>query len=223
MTAEYQIKEIIKDIETEISNLPTINTANVRQVRREFSKRLNKQAPEFMLQLARELNNTPRLRWFGYELVRYHKDAYKSLGVPELEALGQGISSWHDVDEFARILAGPAWLAGQIPDSAIEKWAYSADLWWRRAALVSTVALNMRSHGGPGDIPRTLHICRILVDDHEDMVVKAMSWALRELIVHDPEVVENFLQEYDDLVAARVKREVRNKLNTGLKNPKSKA
>jgi 3-methyladenine DNA glycosylase AlkD len=81
----------------------------------------------------------------------------------------------------------------------------------------------MRSHGGPGDIPRTLHICRILVDDHEDMVVKAMSWALRELIVHDPEVVENFLQEYDDLVAARVKREVRNKLNTGLKNPKSKA
>jgi 3-methyladenine DNA glycosylase AlkD len=81
------------------------------------------------------------------------------------------------------------------------------------------VALNMRSHGGPGDVPRTLAVCRLLVADHEDMVGKALSWALRELVVHDPQAVETFLQEHQEALAARVKREVRNKLATGLKNP----
>lgn len=47
-----------------------------------------------------------------------------------------------------------------------------------------------------------------------------LSWALRALVVHDPEAVEAFLVEHEDVLAARVKREVRNKLTTGLKNPK---
>ena len=96
---------------------------------------------------------------------------------------------------------------------------HETDLWWRRAALVSTVALNVRSHGGTGDIARTLAICRLLVEDHEDMVVKALSWALRELVAHDPHAVEEFLQDHESVLAARVNREVRNKLTTGLKNP----
>jgi len=87
---------------------------------------------------------------------------------------------------------------------------------------VSTEALNVRSRGGRGDVPRTLEVCRFLVDDHDDMVVKAMSWALRELIVHDPQAVREFLAEHDDALAARVKREVRNKLTTGRKNPRRK-
>ena len=59
----------------------------------------------------------------------------------------------------------------------------------------------------------------MLVADHDDMVVKALSWALRELIKRDPEAVTQFLNEYDESLAARVKREARNKLRTGLKNP----
>jgi 3-methyladenine DNA glycosylase AlkD len=52
------------------------------------------------------------------------------------------------------------------------------------------------------------------------MVVKAMSWALRELSRRDPDTVRDFLDEHDNILAARVKREVANKLETGLKNPK---
>jgi 3-methyladenine DNA glycosylase AlkD len=59
----------------------------------------------------------------------------------------------------------------------------------------------------------------LLAGDHEDMVVKALSWALRELVPHDPEAVRAFLADYDPVLAARVKREVSNKLETGLKNP----
>jgi 3-methyladenine DNA glycosylase AlkD len=59
----------------------------------------------------------------------------------------------------------------------------------------------------------------MLVDDPDDMVVKALSWALRSLVVHDPDGVRDFLGEHNDALAARVRREVTNKLETGLKNP----
>jgi 3-methyladenine DNA glycosylase AlkD len=59
----------------------------------------------------------------------------------------------------------------------------------------------------------------MLMADRDDMVVKALSWALRELVVHDAAAVHRFLATHDDVLAARVKREVRNKLETGLKNP----
>jgi hypothetical protein len=49
-----------------------------------------------------------------------------------------------------------------------------------------------------------------------------MSWALRELVVHDPDAVWAFLDKYGDRLAAQAKREVRNKLTTGLKNPRKK-
>ncbi len=36
------------------------------------------------------------------------------------------------------------------------------------------------------DVKRTLAIYEMLAADDEDLVVKALSWALRELVVHDP-------------------------------------
>jgi 3-methyladenine DNA glycosylase AlkD len=216
-------KQIAAEIDAEIAALPVRNTPSVRTVRRGYSRQLKGAEPEFVLAVARELFRSYGYRWVAYELIAAHKIAFQSLGATELEEFGQGIDSWSTVDAFARTLSGPAWRDGQVSDELIHEWARSPDRWWRRAALVSTVALNVRSHGGQGDVPRTLAICRLLVADHDDMVVKAMSWALRELVVHDPQAVRDFLAEYDDVLAARVKREVTNKLTTGLKNPRTKA
>ena len=215
-------KEVALKIDAEIRALPVRNAPNARAVRRKYSRKLKQTNPEFILDLARELLETYGQRWVACELIQNHRAAFQRIGEAELEGFGQGINSWGAVDTFARILAGPAWLNGQVSDELIHKWAHSEDRWWRRAALVSTVALNSRSHGGRGDVSRTLGVCRLLVDDRDDMVVKAMSWALRELVVHDPDAVRGFLTEYEDVLAARVKREVRNKITTGLKNPRRK-
>ena len=51
------------------------------------------------------------------------------------------------------------------------------------------------------------------------MVTKALSWALRELSKRDPAAVRGFLAARSGALAALVLREVRNKLETGLKNP----
>jgi 3-methyladenine DNA glycosylase AlkD len=89
--------------------------------------------------------------------------------------------------------------------------------------LVSTVPLNLRSRGGTGDTNRILDICQRLVADRGDMVVKALSWALRELVVWDPDAVRRFLEAHDEVLAPRVRREVRSKLETGRKNPSRQA
>jgi 3-methyladenine DNA glycosylase AlkD len=225
MKQHLELSDVSKtalQIDAKIRALPILKTAAARAIRRQYSHQLKRAEPTFVLNLARELIEKHDQRWVAYELIRNHKSTFHKIGKGELEELGQGINSWHTTDAFARILAGPAWLNGQVTDHLIHKWANSEDLWWRRAALVSTVALNKRSQGGKGDVTRTLTFCSFLVSDHQDMVEKAMSWALRELTVHDPRAVNEFLIKHQANLSARVKREVRNKLTTGLKNPKKK-
>jgi 3-methyladenine DNA glycosylase AlkD len=223
MSEPFLAKEagaLAAEFDAEVRALPKRNTPSVRAVRRRYSRRLKDADGRFALEVGRALVHEHGHRGIAYELILAHKGAFALVDEDELLDLGCGIDSWWSVDSFARTLSGPAWLHGQIADRVIHGWARGEDRWWRRAALVSTVALNVRSKGGYGDVERTLNVCRMLVDDHDDMVVKAMSWALRELVVHDPDAVRAFLTEHDEVLAARAKREVRNKLTTGLKNPR---
>jgi 3-methyladenine DNA glycosylase AlkD len=57
-----------------------------------------------------------------------------------------------------------------------------------------------------------------VVDDHHDMIQKALSWALRELSKRDRNTVYSFLEHYENRLANRVLREVNHKLEFGTKN-----
>jgi len=216
-TERFDIPAIVLEIDGRLRALPSPNTEAQRSVRREFSKRLRGASASAVIGIARELLDSSR--FVAYELINCHAAALGSLNQTELERLGQGIDSWGAVDCFACYLSGPAWREEQVPDNLIHKWARSRDRWWRRAALVSTVPLNNKARGGSGDPERTLTVCQLLAPDHDDMVAKALSWALRELSKRDPVAVSAFLAQHEDVLAARVVREARNKLTTGLKNP----
>jgi 3-methyladenine DNA glycosylase AlkD len=193
-------------------------------VRREFSKRLAMADASVVIRVAFRLLEQSGIasRFVAYELICHHRGALGSLRANELRHLGRGIDSWGAVDCFACYLAGPAWREKQVPDTLIYRWAASSDRWWRRAALVSTVPLNNKTRGGKGDLARTLQVCRLLACDRDEMVVKALSWALREAAKREPEGVRQFLSKYESSLAPRVLREVRNKLRTGLKNPRKR-
>ncbi len=218
----YDVNKLAAEMAAEIQALAVHTTATERAVVRRYAQRVSQWQAEPVLALAQELLEVHACRWQAYELVAAHSAAFQRLGPAELERLGRGIDSWWSVDTFARTLSGPAWCRGQVDDALILAWAVSPDRWWRRAALVSTVAWNARSLGGRGDAPRTLAVCRLLAGEHDDMLAKALSWALRMLAFFDPAAVRSFLAEYDPILAARVKREVRIKLATGLKNPRRK-
>ena len=156
-------------------------------------------------------------RQVGYELIERRKDVRSSLTRAHIEALGRGNDNWASVDGFSAYIAGPAWKRRLISDADVMRWAKSTNPWWRRTALASAVALNRHTPGSTGDAPRTLRVCHALAADRHPPVVKAVSWALRSLVAHDPAAVRLFIEEHKAVLAASVVREVRTKLTTGRK------
>jgi 3-methyladenine DNA glycosylase AlkD len=216
------IAALVEEIENRVESTPVRSAQVLRTLRREYSQRIKALAPREVVKIAAELIHRRHVpRFIADELIASRPDALATLDLTQLERLGSGISSWDQVDCFACYLSGPAWREGYIEDNAIVRWARSKDRWWRRAALVSTVPLNVKARGGRGDARRTLRICALLIDDRDQVIVKALSWALRALVEQDSDAVRRFITQNELRLAALVRREVRHKLVTGRKNPKS--
>ena len=198
-----------------------VRMPELRSIAGDLARRLRME-PEAATELASRLVGTGGYdeRTLAYILLSRHRTAFASLDGDAIEALGEGADNWASVDAYCSLVAGPAWLAGAVDDARIDRWARSPDRWWRRAALVSTTALNKKRAGSTGDAPRTLALCELLMHDRDDMVVKAVSWALRTLAPRDPGAVHAFLDAHEDALAPLVRREVRRKLETGVKNPR---
>ena len=198
------------------------STAALRAVRRALSRQLRQAPRGQVLALAHCLiaRDGRGDRFLAYEIVAAHPATMAGLTRSEARRLGRGLSDWSGVDCFACYVAGPAWRMGRLSDRELDGWARSRDRWWRRAAVVSTVALNTRARGGAGDAARTLRVAARVTADRDPTVVKALSWALRELGKRDARAVRAFLAVHGSTLAALVRREVANKLDTGLKRPR---
>lgn len=154
----------------------------------------------------------------AFELIGRDGKLLNALQYSDLKDLGKNLDNWASVDHYTVGIFGVLWGKGVVRDDDIEKLLASANFWERRMAVVATVSLNLKSRGGTGDSVRTIWVCERVVDDHHDMIQKALSWALRELSKRDREVVEEFMDRYESRLASRVIREVKHKLDFGTKN-----
>ena len=154
----------------------------------------------------------------AYELIGRNKKLLNALNYQDLIDLWRNLDNWASVDNYTVGIYGVLWGKGVVRDQHIEKLLKSDNFWDRRVAVVSTVALNLKSRGGTGDTPRTLAVCEKVVNDREDLIRKALSWALRELSKRDPMAVREFLEKHQNSLAGMVIREVNHKLNFGTKN-----
>lgn len=213
-------------LERSLANFPTsmevlgVSSPNMKLLIKEIWTDLKSFSPEEFLQLAFNLVDTRFLEcnMVAFELLWKNKKALQLLSLKEVEKLGVNMDNWVTTDTFSIMISGFAWRENQISDTDILSWLKSDNRWWRRAAVVSTVTLNLRSRGGKGDAHRTLMVCEKVVGECDDMIVKALSWALRELSKSDKQAVEEFMEKYDEQLAGRVRREVYTKLETGRKN-----
>jgi 3-methyladenine DNA glycosylase AlkD len=213
---------LVDEVRRELASLPRVDTPSVRLLRRRYSNVLADESPKTVLQFVRSLLDAAGWaeRVVSFEVLAAHERAFGLLNNRRVEEMAHGLSDWGSVDLFGVTVLGQAWRAGLVTDSKILAWGRSQDRWRRRLALVATVPLNSRARGGTGDARRTLRVCRLLLGDSDDMVVKAMSWSLRELAKQDPKLVEAFLLKESDRLPSRVTRGVLNKLRTGVKSPR---
>jgi len=197
-----------------------VTAPNVKKIVKECKPELKNWSPEKILEFSKDLVKTKILECnqVAFLMLYEIKDALKLVGLKDIEQLGQNIDNWASVDTLSVLISGQAWRENQISDKDILNWLKSDNRWWKRTAVVSTVPLNLRARGGKGDTQRTLLVCEKVIDDRDDMIVKALSWALRELSKSDKPAVENFMAKYDSRLAGRVRREVYTKLKTGRKN-----
>jgi 3-methyladenine DNA glycosylase AlkD len=196
-----------------------VTVPNIRPIVKDLSRHFKKSPPEEVIQFAKQLNSTRILeaQQIAIEVLDKHRESRDRLTLDDITVFGEAMDNWVSVDYFAGLLAGPAWREGRIPDKIIRDWATSDDRWWRRAAVVCTVALNQKARGGTGDAKRTLMVCEMVASDQDEMVAKGLSWALRELAKRDVEPVVEFINKHEAVLPRRVVREVKRKIETGRK------
>ncbi len=106
---------------------------------------------------------------------------------PALDKLLDDFTSWHMVDDFASGKAGlTAVLLNRYPKETLrlhERWAASPNMWKRRTSVV-TFTRKTASEGRYVD--ETLRFCEALMRDPEDLVKKAVGWALKDTIRAGP-------------------------------------
>jgi 3-methyladenine DNA glycosylase AlkD len=197
-----------------------VKVPDQRKVVNEARKRMKESGREEKLDLVQALVDSEifECQQVAYELISKDKKLNSSLNLGDLLSLRKGLDNWVSVDTYSGYLSGIAWREGRVSDDDIMEWARSPDRWIRRTALVSTLGLNQKARGGTGDTKRTLMVCDMLKGDHDEFIVKAMSWALRELSKTDHDSVRSYLEENGEILHKKVIREVRMKLETGRKN-----
>lgn len=99
------------------------------------------------------------------------------------------INSWALVDISAPQLVG-AYLF-ERSRKPLEKLARSSSLWERRIAIVATQYFIRQN-----DFETTLRLAKILRDDAEDLIHKAVGWMLREVGDRDRDAEERFLRDH---------------------------
>ena len=197
-----------------------VTVPNLKVVLKELKKQTKAFEINEKLDLIKRLvdKDVFELQQIAFEYLQTQKNLYKSLTEEYIESIEKNLDNWISVDYFGAIVVGCAWRENFVSTKKVKRYLESDDYWIRRIAIVSTVSLNQKARGGIGDSERTIKICRLVVDDHEEMIVKALSWALRELAKIDKEPVIEFVNEYENRLHKKVLREVKNKLETGLKN-----
>jgi len=197
-----------------------LNNAEIKMVQKEVNSLFNKLNTEGKWNLIFQLNDS--LVYEAYILalllLSVNKDLLHQIGENRLNRLSANLDNWAAVDTYAVLILGYAWRLQIVDKEYIIQIAKSDNVWQRRSAIVATVALNLKSRGGKGDWLQTLEICALFITDYHDMIIKAVSWALRELAKREPELVLQFVRQNEEGLHSRIKREVMHKIDFGTKN-----
>lgn len=101
----------------------------------------------------------------------------------------ESVNNWDLVDISAHKIIGD--YLKDKDRQLLYRLADSDNLWFRRLSIISTFAFI-----NDGDLQETLKLATRLLKDEDDLIQKAVGWAIREVGKKDPSVAKNFLDCY---------------------------
>jgi len=120
-------------------------------------------------------------------VLRMSADQLTPKQFPALDKLLDDFTSWHMVDDFASGKGGlTAVLLEHFPKETMrlhERWVSSPNMWKRRTSVVT---FTRKTAADGRYVDETLRVCEALMRDPEDLVQKAVGWALKDTIRAGP-------------------------------------
>jgi 3-methyladenine DNA glycosylase AlkD len=177
-------------------------------------------APDDLRCLVQELWRGPSReeRLVALELLRVYPRGVSRLEWTDLDGWRRELDNWELTDFLGLYVVGP-WVALKLREREEHLWdlLHDENVWSRRLSLVSAIGVE-RVEKDAGFPTLSLRLVDHAKVERHPLIVKAVSWALRDLGKTYPEHVSAYIQDHEDTLAPQVLKEVRNKLETGRKD-----
>jgi 3-methyladenine DNA glycosylase AlkD len=107
-----------------------------------------------------------------------------------LEGMLKESTGWDHVDYISTSLVGRVLEKDHKAMAYLIKWKGFESYWMRRASLISQIPLLKK---GQGDPELFFALARVMIEEKEFFIRKAIGWTVRELSKSDPESARDFL------------------------------
>jgi 3-methyladenine DNA glycosylase AlkD len=163
-----------------------VTMPNIRRIAKKFSQ-------EIFLQELTKLIQSPihevRLCALIILVNKYNKEEPDRIYHYYLKHLNS-INNWDLVDSSAPYIVGDYLYNNQEQSKILLEFSQSENLWVRRISIVSTFAFIKNN-----EFNKTLEIAKLLLNDDQDLIHKAVGWMLREIYKRDKRIIKRFLRQ----------------------------
>ena len=163
-----------------------ITMPNIRRIAKKFSQEISLQK---LTELIRSPIHEVRLCALVILVNKYKKEDSDKIYQYYLKHLNS-VNNWDLVDTSAPHIVGDYLYNNPEKSKILLEFSHSENLWVRRISIVSTFAFIKNN-----EFNKTLEIAKLLLNDDQDLIHKAVGWMLREIYKRDKRIIKRFLRQ----------------------------
>jgi len=163
-----------------------VTAPDLRRIAKKFSQEISLQE---LTELIRSPIHEVRLCALIILVNKYNKEEPDRIYHYYLKHLNS-VNNWDLVDTSAPYIIGDYLYNNPEKSKILLEFSHSENLWVRRISIVSTFAFIKNN-----EFNKTLEIAKLLLNDDQDLIHKAVGWMLREIYKRDKRIIKRFLRQ----------------------------
>ena len=163
-----------------------VTAPEIRRIAKKFSQEISLQE---LTELIRSPIHEVRLCALIILVNKYKKEDRDKIYQYYLKHLNS-VNNWDLVDTSAPHIVGDYLYNNPEKSKILLEFSHSENLWVRRISIVSTFAFIKNN-----EFNKTLEIAKLLLNDDQDLIHKAVGWMLREIYKRDKRIIKRFLRQ----------------------------
>ena len=169
--------------ENRVSKAYGLSAPEIRKIVKEFTKEFNDLSFEQKIDLSKQFYNADYIAQtvFGLKLLELSITSINPQNLKILEEIVNSLKDWGPTDAFSLDIMQP--LLRKYPNQTkllLKKWNKSDHIWTKRVSIVTFT----RKIGSEGEhVDFLLELCDHLIWDKEDLIRKAIGWALKDNMI----------------------------------------